>query len=224
MRGRGLHAGAVSCGAIAALLGATGGAPGAGSCHDLLFPGTRESSCSRNVVTARPGASWLPAPAHRAGRVPTHNQGLNGQFRSARRRAQPARGVPASSPLSAVDFLHGVDLEIALGDELLQLRVLGFELAQTPDIGGLQFAETAPPGVDRLGADLVLFRDLGNGCLIGFPQDRDHLLFGKTAFLHGLLAGKQEPFSQVTIGPKNLGRSYGKGVKHWTRGRGTPSI
>ncbi len=47
----------------------------------------------------------------------------------------------------------------------------------------------------------------GNRRLIGFPQDRNHLLFGKTTLLHGLLAGEREPFSQVTIGPKNLGRS-----------------
>jgi len=41
----------------------------------------------------------------------------------------------------------------------------------------------------------------------GFPQDCDHLLFGKSPLLHGLLARRREPFSQVTIGPKNLGRS-----------------
>ena len=150
-------------------------------------------------------------------RAPTHNQGPNGRFRSARkhaastgrtrRRAQPARCVPASSPLSAVDFLHGVDLEIAFGDKAFQLRVLDLKMTQTPDVGRLQFAETAPPGADRLGADLVLPGDLGNGCLVGFPQDRDHLLFGETTLLHGLLAGRREPFSQVTIGPKNLGRS-----------------
>ena len=212
-----LHASEAFYGAIAALPSATGGAPGAGSCHDLLFSGTRESSYSRNVGTAPPGVSWLRAPAHRARRAPTHSQGPNGRFRSARkraastgrarRRAQPARGVPASSPLSAADLLHHVDLKIALGNEFLQLRVLGLELAQAFDVGGLQHPETAPPGVDRLGADLVLPCDLGNGCLIGLPQDRDHLLFSKTTLLHGLLAGKREPFSQVTIGPKNLGRS-----------------
>ena len=108
-------------------------------------------------------------------RAPTHNQGPNGRFRSARKhaastgrartRAQPARVVPASSPLSAIDFLYGVDLKIALSGELLELGVLDLKLTQTPDIGGLQFAETAPPGVDRLGADLVLPGNLGNGCL-----------------------------------------------------------
>ena len=148
------HAGAVSCGVVAAPPAATGDAPGAGSCHDLLFSGTRESSGSRNVDTAPPGASLLRAPGGRAGRAPTHNQGPNGRFRSARkhaastgrtrRRAQPARCVPASSPLSAVDFLQGVDLEIAFGDKAFQLHVFDLKMTQTPDVGRLQFAETAP--------------------------------------------------------------------------------
>ena len=91
--------------------------------------------------------------------------------------------------------------------EIHHQSILDFEPAQALDVRGLQFAETAPPGVDRLSADLVLSGDLGNGRLIGFPQDRNHLIFGKTTLLHGLLAGGREPFSQVTIGPKNLGRS-----------------
>jgi Fic family protein len=33
------------------------------------------------------------------------------------------------------------------------------------------------------------------------------MLFAKTTLLHGLLACRRKPFSQVTIGPKNLGRS-----------------
>jgi hypothetical protein len=46
--------------------------------------------------------------------------------------------------------------------------------------------------------------------LVGFPQDRSHLLFGESTLLHGLLAGRREPFSQITIDPKNLGRSAGR--------------
>ena len=75
---------------------------------------------------------------------------------------------------------------------------------KAPDIGRLQLAETAPPGVDGLRADLVLPGDLGDRRLVGFTQDRDHLLFSKTTLLHGLLAGLREPFSQLTIGPENL--------------------
>ena len=80
-------------------------------------------------------------------------------------------------------------------------------------------------GVNHLGADLVLPGNLGNGCLVGFPQDRDHLLFGETTLLHGLLAGRREPFSQVTIGPKNLGRSIASKRGMWAEGAGAgPAI
>lgn len=58
----------------------------------------------------------------------------------------------------------------------------------------------------------MLLGDLGNGVLVGLPQNRDHLFFGRTALLHRLLAGEREPFSQVTIGPKNRGRSIGSSV------------
>ena len=211
------RAGEVFCEATAGLPSAKGGAPGAGSYHDLLVSGTREFSYSHNADTALPSASSPPRSADRARCAPTHTQGPSGRCPAARKRAastgrartraQPARGVPASSPLSAVDLLHGVDLQIALSDDALQLRVLDLELAQAFDVGGLQLAKTAPPGVNRLRADLVLPGDFGDRCLVGLPQDRDHLLFGKTTLLHGLLARGREPFSQVTIGPKNLGRS-----------------
>ena len=47
----------------------------------------------------------------------------------------------------------------------------------------------------------------GDRTTVGFAQDGDHLSFGKADFLHQLLASSREPLSQVTIGPKNPGRS-----------------
>src|SRR3712207_4266437 len=64
-----------------------------------------------------------------------------------------------------------------------------------------------PPVVDRLFADPVLLRNFRNRRLIGLPQDRDHLLFVESGFLHGLPYRCWEPFSQSSCGPKNLGRS-----------------
>jgi len=43
--------------------------------------------------------------------------------------------VPASSPLSAIDLLERIDLEIALGKDAFELRVLAFECSQSLDIG-----------------------------------------------------------------------------------------
>jgi len=41
----------------------------------------------------------------------------------------------ASSPLSAIDLLERIDLEIALGKDAFELRVLAFECSQSLDIG-----------------------------------------------------------------------------------------
>ena len=89
----------------------------------------------------------------------------------ARRHASPARAVPASSPFSAVDLLHDIDFEIALGHKLLELGILGFELAKAFDIGGLQLAQALAPGVDGLLAELMLLRNFGH-------LDCDRLLAG----------------------------------------------
>jgi hypothetical protein len=49
------------------------------------------------------------------------------------------------------------------------------ELPQALDVGRLQLAEPAPPGVNGLLADLVLPSDFGHWRLVGSPQDRDRI-------------------------------------------------
>jgi hypothetical protein len=115
--------------------------------------------------------------------------------------------VPASSPLSPIDLLHCLDLKIPLRHEFFELRVFDFQGAQPFDIGWLQFPKSLAPSVYRLLAQLVLLRDLGDRTAIGFPQNRDHLFFGETALLHRLPFWLREPFSQLTTGPENVGRS-----------------
>jgi hypothetical protein len=73
---------------------------------------------------------------------------------------QLAAGEPARSPVFCGDFLHHLDLEIPLGHQLLQPRILGLELLQAPDVARPKAAETLPPSVDRLLADTV---PLGDG-------------------------------------------------------------
>jgi len=64
------------------------------------------------------------------------------------RRTQSARAAPAGSPLSAVDVLQDFDVQIALGQQLLQPRVLGLERLQALDVGRRQTAEVLTPVVD----------------------------------------------------------------------------
>jgi hypothetical protein len=45
----------------------------------------------------------------------------------ARMRTRPAHAVPASSPLSAVDPRQRIDLEIAFGEDALELGVLALQ-------------------------------------------------------------------------------------------------
>jgi hypothetical protein len=62
------------------------------------------------------------------------------------------------------------------------------QLAQSLHVRRLERPEPPPPHVDRLLANLVLpchFRDRAS---IGFAQNGDHLLFGKSNLLHQLLA------------------------------------
>ncbi len=96
---------------------------------------------------------------------------------------------------------------IALGNQFLQLRVLGFQGAQPFDVGGLQLAKALAPSVNGLLADLVLLRDFGDRATVGLPQDRNHLILSESTLLHGLPFSLREPFSQVTDGPEILGRS-----------------
>jgi hypothetical protein len=62
------------------------------------------------------------------------------------------------------------------------------ELAQALHVRRMQRPEPSPPHVDRLLANLVLPRHLRNRISIRFAQNGDHLLFGKSNFLHQLLA------------------------------------
>ena len=120
---------------------------------------------------------------------------------------RPAPDALASSPLSPVDLLERVDLQITLAKNALELRVLRFQSAKPLDVDRLERAEMTTSVVDRLLADLVLLRDFDDRRFISLPQDRDHLFFGETDLLHGTPLSLREPFSQSSCGPKNLGMS-----------------
>jgi hypothetical protein len=97
---------------------------------------------------------------------------------------QLAADGPARSPVSCGDFLHDLDLEITLGNQLLQPRILGLELLQAPDLVRLKATETLAPCVDRLVADPVPLAHHRPWLAIRLADDRDHLLFRETRFAH----------------------------------------
>src|SRR5205823_9811994 len=121
------------------------------------------SDDSRSAGTAPTAPSCARSPAHP---WPTSGPGSSTPIapqRTACRSAAPrahapghtplAAGGPARSPVFCGDFLHHLDLEIALGHQLLQPGVLRLELPQAPDVARLQAPETLAPSVDRLLAD-----------------------------------------------------------------------
>src|ERR1039457_2480675 len=138
------------------------------------------------------------APAHRARHAPNGISISNGAVRSTRRLGAgyahapspkpPGPCGPASSPFSAVDLFQRLNRQFALGDHAFELDILYLQLAQSLHFRRLQRPEPSPPHVDRLLADLVLPGHFHNRTAISFAQDRDHLLFSKSTFLHQLLA------------------------------------
>src|SRR5262249_47447149 len=91
-------------------------------------------------------------------------------------------------PFFCVDLLHHLDGQVALGEQLLQSRVLLLQRAQLLHVGCFQFAVPLAPHVQRLLADPVLLGDLRDRRLIRLAQDLDHLVLGESCLPHTLLA------------------------------------
>src|SRR5688500_14884789 len=67
-------------------------------------------------------------------------------------------------PFFSADLLHHVDLKCALGDELLELRVLLLQVTQPLHIGALELAVALAPAVDRCVRDPMLLGYLRHRC------------------------------------------------------------
>jgi hypothetical protein len=116
-----------------------------------------------------------------------------------------------SSPLRRAhhfcrDLLHDLNLEVALGQELLQPGVLLLEAAKRLDVGGFELAVSLAPQVQRLLADAVLLRYFRYRRLVGLAEDLDHLVFGESDLRMGSSLCR-EPSSQDSAGRKSPGRS-----------------
>src|SRR5690606_35018166 len=101
-------------------------------------------------------------------RVAHRHAAATGRVRTPTR---PVPAAPAGSPLSAVDLLEQINVEIALSEQLLKLGVLDFQGFEALHVCRVQTGKVLAPDVDRLFADLVLLGRLRHRGAIGFTQD-----------------------------------------------------
>src|SRR5690606_18205703 len=110
--------------------------------------------------------------------------------------------APAGSPFFCVDLLEHLDVEVSLGQQLLESGVLQLQRLQALDVVGLHLPEVLAPGVDGCIADLVLLGSLGHAGAVCLTQHGNHLLFSESTLSHGLLAG-WDPSSQESMERRN---------------------
>jgi hypothetical protein len=110
-------------------------------------------------------------------------------------------------PFVSRDLLEHVELEVAIGDDPFQPAVFLLQLPQALHVRGLERAEMLPPAVDRLRADAVLLRHLRHRSLVGFTEDRHHLLFGESRLFHGSLGCRRRHSLKFQLVRKSPGRS-----------------
>src|SRR5262249_32868378 len=133
-----------ACAATAGQQPATADMPGQGSCGSRRAREKCGCDDNRSADTAPTAPSSAPP---RARRWPPCDPGSSmpiAPHKPACRPAAPrdhapghtqlAADGPARSPVFCGDFLHDLDLEITLGNQLLQPRILGLELLQAPDV------------------------------------------------------------------------------------------
>jgi hypothetical protein len=150
---------------------------------------------------------------------------------------------PCGLTIFSVDFLHHLDLKVALSQQLLELGILRRQGLESLHIDRLQLPEILPPGVDRLFADLVFLaaaatevrsasRRIATICsslnrlfLIGFSlASKSHLSRNQWSEKVGQVSGCYyggEGFggeAQVLTGDGNV--SYGRGIIGLSRAAG----
>src|SRR5512139_746001 len=188
------HAFSAACAAVVAPLSATAGTLGQGLCGSHRARERCGCAGSRSVDTP----PTVPSPARSQPR-PSPPSDLHSSMPSAppktacrpvapRARApgctQLDAGGPARSPVFCGDFLHHLDLEVTLGHQLLQPRILDLKLLQAAHVVRLKPAETLAPDVDRLLAGPVPLGNRRYRFAIRLAEDRHHLVFRKTRFAH----------------------------------------
>src|SRR5690606_10350210 len=82
------------------------------------------------------------------------------------------------------DLLHYINLKIALGQQLLELRVLLLELSQALHIGRLELPEPLAPGIDRDVTDSLLLGERRDRSLVRLAKDLLPLFFCESTSSH----------------------------------------
>src|SRR5450631_1830772 len=105
---------------------------------------------------------------------------------SPRRRAYSTSCLrPGALTIFCVDLLHHLELEVSVGNHLLEARILGLQGLQLLGVRHLHLPEPPPPHVDRLLAHSVLLGHLRDRRPVRLAQDLHHLLFAEPTLLHG---------------------------------------
>src|SRR5215469_1875584 len=133
----------IACAAPAGPPGTTTAAPGQGSC-DVRRGQEKRGCAGRSADTASTAPSFAQ---QRRRSSPPCGGGSSTPIVPLRTACRPVaqRGYalghtqldvdePARSPAFCCDFLYDLDLEIALGNQLLQPSILGLKLPQTPHV------------------------------------------------------------------------------------------
>ena len=89
------------------------------------------------------------------------------------------------SALYSEAHLQRLDVQVGLGQQLLELGVLAFDLAQPRDLAGLHAAERGPPLVGgRIAEAAQTAWILDQHFVPGLLEKTDDLLFDESALLH----------------------------------------
>src|SRR5687768_15640298 len=162
--------------ALAAPLPSRAGASGRHSWCVLVGPRTPGCVGTRTADTAPRARTSAAAPVHPCPAAPSGTATSSAPPEAARRRVEPtglawSRTAPVADesarlPVFSRDLFHDLDLEVTLGDQLLQPAVLLLQLAQPFDVRGLQLPELLPPRVDRGVAHAVAFGHLRDRRLV----------------------------------------------------------
>jgi len=153
---------------------------------------------NRSAGTVRQDASSPTSAVHRAQHAPIDMSARIAPLRVARKhaastghvrkRTRPARAVPR-----AHHFRRLISLSVSISRSRSARMRLSFAFSPSSVRSrlisvGSRPAKMTTPVVDRLLADPVFSRDIGDRRLVGLSKNRHHLFFTESNFLHGLLA------------------------------------